>query len=749
MKKNFDMSCLTLARPAMLIVFLFLLLLSGCVSEDESERPVPVTAPIDVSGVWVGTWSGYDPELGKHVSGNWEADLVQTGTTVGGTGTLTGDIDCTDGVVSGSLSKQYVISGELVREPCGINEWLITSLSLRDREVSALWTKSSVGGEGAFAGIQVATPDGPRIRYFHPPGGLPGTVVAVTGERFAEDPGDNALDFSGTRATTLQVWDNQRIVAEVPANAPIGPLTLTTTAGETPETGRSVLSFNTAVSHPTPESINSTIELGDFGSRGVAVTPNGRRAFVTFPYSVRMLDVTTAEELGFGAFTSYQTQAIAASPDNKHVYVSTEFEVLVLHAGMNTIVDRITVSGGDPSKQNPHGLAITPDGKTLLVADNRPGGDVSVVNIEDKRTVRSLAFAPNAAPYGIAVSPDGLSAYVTVHGLNQVKVFSLQTYSETGTFDVGSEPTGLVILPDGSTLYVSNTADATVSVIDLTSGTALSPVTVGNGPKGVAVSPDGARVYTADYGSNAVSVIDTATNTAVITLPNVNAPTSVAILPDGYRGYVSNASPSLGQIGGPATLSILKYGGGIGTVTSWPEGISCGDQCRAEFTLDTDVTLTATASSSSTFDGWAGDCSGTDGSITITMDSAKNCSAIFYSAYADPDDIDTGTYDGSSTSYSCFIATAAYGSYLDPHVEVLRGFRDDYLLTNAAGQRFVEWYYVHSPPVAEFISQHESLRLIVRWLLTPFVYSIMYPFTALMILTGIASLLLKRRVGPG
>lgn len=75
----------------------------------------------------------------------------------------------------------------------------------------------------------------------------------------------------------------------------------------------------------------------------------------------------------------------------------------------------------------------------------------------------------------------------------------------------------------------------------------------------------------------------------------------------------------------------------------------------------------------------------------------------------------------------CFIATAAYGSYLDPQVMVLREFRDKYLLTNIPGKAFVAFYYRISPPIADFISRHEYARVSTRLLLTSVIYGINYP----------------------
>ena len=62
----------------------------------------------------------------------------------------------------------------------------------------------------------------------------------------------------------------------------------------------------------------------------------------------------------------------------------------------------------------------------------------------------------------------------------------------------------------------------------------------------------------------------------------------------------------------------------------------------------------------------------------------------------------------------CFIATAAYGSYMDGHVSVLRQFRDSYMMTNPTGRGLVSVYYRLSPPLARFIDDNPSLKPVVR-----------------------------------
>ena len=58
---------------------------------------------------------------------------------------------------------------------------------------------------------------------------------------------------------------------------------------------------------------------------------------------------------------------------------------------------------------------------------------------------------------------------------------------------------------------------------------------------------------------------------------------------------------------------------------------------------------------------------------------------------------------------------------MEPHVKILREFRDGFLLTNSIGKAFVQLYYTYSPPIADFIAKHANLRAMVRLSLLPIV----------------------------
>jgi hypothetical protein len=76
---------------------------------------------------------------------------------------------------------------------------------------------------------------------------------------------------------------------------------------------------------------------------------------------------------------------------------------------------------------------------------------------------------------------------------------------------------------------------------------------------------------------------------------------------------------------------------------------------------------------------------------------------------------------GDGGGGGCFIATAAFGSPMAGQVEILRQFRDRYLLTNAAGKKFVAWYYRNGPFAAHWIEDKPVAKAAVRTALYPLI----------------------------
>jgi hypothetical protein len=111
-----------------------------------------------------------------------------------------------------------------------------------------------------------------------------------------------------------------------------------------------------------------------------------------------------------------------------------------------------------------------------------------------------------------------------------------------------------------------------------------------------------------------------------------------------------------------------------------------------------------------------------------------------------------GTGSGSSAQTSsggggggCFIATAAFGSEMEQHVQTLSKFRDRRLLTNRFGRKFVDLYYKTSPPIADYLRKHPVPKTVTRYALIPitgvaylalFIHPLFLLFGTALLLTG-------------
>lgn len=103
---------------------------------------------------------------------------------------------------------------------------------------------------------------------------------------------------------------------------------------------------------------------------------------------------------------------------------------------------------------------------------------------------------------------------------------------------------------------------------------------------------------------------------------------------------------------------------------------------------------------------------------------------------------------------ACFIASAAYGTPLAQEIDVLRNFRDAFLLDNFAGSVLVDGYYRISPSLAPFVSQHSLVAFAVRCVLYPLVvglglllkFPILIPIGVIGLVAALIVILGRRRL---
>lgn len=161
-------------------------------------------------------------------------------------------------------------------------------------------------------------------------------------------------------------------------------------------------------------------------------------------------------------------------------------------------IDRVTRRIRDVYRvgMTPKFLAVTPDGRRLLVA-NWCGYDLSVVDLAQGREVRRIRLGPY--PRGIVVTPDGRAAWVAVMGSPDLARIDLATYRVRWLREVGWNPRHLLLSPDGRFLYVTLDWRDEVAKIDLARRRVVRRVHTGPEPRSMAISEDGRSLYVGNY----------------------------------------------------------------------------------------------------------------------------------------------------------------------------------------------------------------------------------------------------------
>ncbi|WP_334172975.1 alkaline phosphatase family protein [Sinomonas sp.] len=298
-------------------------------------------------------------------------------------------------------------------------------------------------------------------------------------------------------------------------------------------------------------------DLGDLPLNS-ALSPDGSRLLVTNngqgTQSLQLVDVAdhaVEQTLPYKSPESLY-MGLAWSPDGKKAYAS---------AAANAKVRTYSYDGGKltegaplalPTKTPagkalnlyPAGLAVTPDGGRLVVADQL-GDAVSVI---DTSTGAVQTVPVGSKPLSVTLSPDGNTAYVTDQGASDVTVLDVSGAQPAvvRTLAVGLHPNKSVISGDGKTLFVANGDADTVSAVDTATGASktinLSPYAdapVGTNPTALALDEQGGRLFVANSGNNDVAVVSLADKTVSGVIPSAWYPSSLA-----FRGgslLVTNA----------------------------------------------------------------------------------------------------------------------------------------------------------------------------------------------------------------
>lgn len=220
---------------------------------------------------------------------------------------------------------------------------------------------------------------------------------------------------------------------------------------------------------------------------------------------------------------------MAPVPEKRSNMLSCKHNLLVILLG---VLLWTGVATGVRAEAYRSPCALTPydDGRKLLVA-HHTARMLSSVDLKTEAETWTLSLP--LSPTGIAVSPDGKLAYVTIGPVpGALLIVDLETGKTVASIPVGHSPTAPVVSHDGQLVYVCNRFENAVSVIDLKQRKRIRSIPVKRDPVAACLTPDGANLYVSnhmpdgradvEYVASKISVIDTATQKIKHTIKLVN-----------------------------------------------------------------------------------------------------------------------------------------------------------------------------------------------------------------------------------
>lgn len=292
-------------------------------------------------------------------------------------------------------------------------------------------------------------------------------------------------------------------------------------------------------------------------------TPDGKEVWVTVRGEnyVDVLDGKT-----FAEKTRITTPAGPGmqifSPDGKYGYVCSSFnpETDVVLVATHKIIYR--VKQASPFCPN---IAVTPDGSQVWFT-LKDVGKTEVFDAKPPFTIlKVLDTGPITNHVNIVHNANGTFAYVTIGGLNEVKVFRTRDFSQVATIPVGALPHGIWPSGNGGRVYVGLENGDAVTAIDTLTNKVIATIPVGQAPQALTYVPDAVASGPGTQNLQPLGVAGQVAHLALAALPNATgtAPTSVSLFDQGLiqvlEAAVSGLRPKQTYV-----LALAEHADGIG-----------------------------------------------------------------------------------------------------------------------------------------------------------------------------------------